>query len=198
MEKTPLTPAGIPTMSFTAKAEELEKLLTTKTTIEEKVAEVFLEMRTVWNQAGFATLNRDDVDLLIEDIAFLTVHQPVIEQKLEGFVYTCAKIEGRAFSELASSPSLLKGLEKRFGKKFSEFVRQVDDVFHYKTVEKPPVVDVVKTKTVQDAYITVREKYNKLQVELKTVERQIKNVDTYIAFCKSVVALAPAGKPQQQ
>jgi len=191
MEKTQLTPSGIPTMSFTAKAEELEKLLTEKADVESKVADIELEIEDLLYKNKLARNEN------ITDEA-LTIYLPQVKEKIEGFVYTAAKIEGRAFSELAQNPSLMKKMENKFGKKLTEFIRQVDDVFHYKAIERVREIDQIKTDKLRNDYRALQTKLNKQKINLKTVDQKITNVDRYITFCKSVVALAPVGKPQQQ
>lgn len=187
-----LTPAGIPTMSFDKKAKELEELLAEKADFESKVADTQFEIEDLLYKNKLAR-NEDNIN---DEI--LTIYLPQVKEQIEGFVYTAAKVEGRAFSELASNPPLMKRLEKKFGKKITEFIRQVDDVFHYKTIEKPREVDQVKTDKLRADYRALETRLNKQKINLKTVDQKITNVDRYITFCKSVVALAPVGKPQQQ
>lgn len=186
-----LTPQGIPTTSFADKAEELEKLLNEKTAIEEKVAENELAIQDFLHDYDLPKDIRETSDLLgLEDK--LIVYLPLEKKSIEGLVYVAARAEGRAFSEIVSNPSLLKALEKKFGAKFGEFIREVDDIFHYKTVEKPREVDTVKTDELQKKYTVCTRALAKLKVHLRATEQKVANVDKYIAFCKSIVSLAPA------
>lgn len=196
-DATQLTPSGIPTMSFDKKADELETLLTERAKTEQEMSDIILEVRKLFYVHGLPAYEKDENAFFNVSPDTMTIYLPVIPEKLEGLVYAAAKLEGRAFSELAQNPSLLKKMEKKFGKKFAEFVRQVDDVFHYKTIEKPKEVDKKATDTVQKGYHDLMIKYKKLDIQLTLTEAKIVNVNKYIQFCKDIVALAPA-KPQQQ
>jgi hypothetical protein len=196
-----LTPQGIPSTSFADKAEELEKFLGEKTTVETKLAEKEAAIRDLFYDYNLPKEIRDTEKVVgLEDK--LTIYLPEEPEVVMGLVYTAAKLEGRAFAELAANPSLLKRMEKKFGAKITEFIRQVDDVFHYKEITKERKIDTKQTTDIKSKYIKLIREYQKLQIELRGVTKKIENVDAYIAFCKSIVALAPAqskgGDKQQQ
>lgn len=195
-----LTPQGIPTTSFAEKAKELESVLAEKTNVEEKIAETEMAIRELLHKYEMPTDIRESDDLSgLEEK--LKVYKPKEKQHVEGLVYTAARAEGRAISEIVSNPPLMKALEKKFGPKFREFFRQADDVFHMKTIDKPSELDEAKTKALKEAYLVEVRKLAKYKVQVQSSEKKINNIEKYLDFCKKIVSLAPApqkGGGQQQ
>lgn len=190
-DNTQLTPQNIPTTSFQAKADEYGKILSAITEQETAIATNQFAMQELFAKYDVAVRFKDVEDYTgLEDK--LTIYMPEVKVDREGLVYTAAKAEGRAFSEIVSNPPLLKALEKRLGHKFLEFFREVDDVFHQKEITKEREEDKVKTAEIKVAYAKIASALMKAKITLKQKQQELKNVEQYIAFCKTIAALAPA------
>ncbi len=185
-----LTPQGIPTTSFADKAKELENVLTKKTELEAEIATSETAIRKLFYTNNMPKDVREASDLMgLEDK--LTVYVKKETKQVQGLVYTAAKAEGRAFSEIVSNPPLMKMLEKQFGAKFQKFFRDVDDVFHMKEINTPDQIDEDKTAALKTEYMTLTGNLMDKKIQLKTQEQKVKNIKEYIEFCKSIVSLAP-------
>lgn len=192
-----LTPASIPTMSFSEKANAYEETLKKRADKEAEILQTELLIRELFTAYDIAVRFRgvDDLTGLEEK---LTIYMPVGEKDHVGLVYTCAKNEGRAFSDIASNPPLLKKLGTKFGVRFVEFVREVDDVFNMRANQEKQEEDEDRTIKIKSEYTALSLRLSQSKIDLRKIDMELKSIEKYVDFCKSVLALAQSGKSGNQ
>lgn len=186
---------------FSRKSKALSPLKLSPILMNSKVT----EYQDVLNILTTAKKKRDDIlsklammalkYKLEKPVDYTDVHKMIAsiiikkKQNLPEDVAACLKHEGYAFQELRGNPEVLRILEKKFGKKVSDFIAEVGAYYWNKDEEDDKATEAARTEFRK--YVEDLENAN---TAIKEAEAKKTDLKEYVEYVKDIATIVSIDK----